>query len=94
MPELPEIETIKTGLAPLVEGQIITRAAKTILKQAIKWGGTTFRDCRNSEGKPGYFQQRLFVYGRQGETCKVCGSKLKSLVQGQRSTVFCSKCQR
>lgn len=71
----------------------IVRAAKIILKQAIKAGGTTFRDYRNADGKPGYFQQKLFVYGRQGELCKVCGNNLQSMILGQRSTVFCPKCQ-
>jgi formamidopyrimidine-DNA glycosylase len=72
----------------------ITRAAKTILRQAIKLGGTTFRDYRNSKGKPGYFQQKLFVYGRHNELCKVCGSKLQTIVLGQRSVVFCPECQK
>jgi formamidopyrimidine-DNA glycosylase len=71
----------------------IVRATKSILKQAIKAGGTTFRDYRDSNGKPGYFQQKLFVYGRQGEKCRVCNAKLKSIVLGQRSTVFCPRCQ-
>ncbi|MGD9152323.1 MAG: bifunctional DNA-formamidopyrimidine glycosylase/DNA-(apurinic or apyrimidinic site) lyase [Gammaproteobacteria bacterium] len=78
----------------LTQCTAVTRAAKTILRQAIKLGGTTFRDYRNSKGKPGYFQQKLFVYGRHNELCKVCGSKLQSIVLGQRSVVFCSECQK
>lgn len=73
-------------------GEII-RATKIILKQAIKAGGTTFRDYRASDGKPGYFQQKLFVYGRQGEKCRICRARLKSIILGQRSTVFCPNCQ-
>lgn len=78
----------------LMQCSAIMRAAKTILRQAIKLGGTTFRDYRNSRGKPGYFQQKLFVYGRHNKSCKVCGSRLQSMVLGQRSVVFCSKCQK
>jgi len=71
----------------------IVRTTKVILKRAIKAGGTTFRDYRASDGKPGYFQQKLFVYGRQGEACKICDAKLQSIILGQRSTVFCPNCQ-
>jgi len=46
------------------------------------------------DGQPGYFQQELFVYGRGGEACKVCGSELRNVVLGQRASVFCPKCQR
>ena len=46
-----------------------------------------------SNNKPGYFKQQLEVYGRQGEECKLCSSVLKSLIIGQRSSVYCPKCQ-
>ena len=47
---------------------------KRILAIAIERGGTTLRDFVGGDGQPGYFQQELFVYGRGGEFCKVCGS--------------------
>lgn len=72
----------------------IVRAAKIILRQAIKAGGTTFRDYRASDGRPGYFQQKLFVYGRQHKKCKICSTKLKSIILSGRSTIFCPKCQK
>jgi formamidopyrimidine-DNA glycosylase len=52
------------------------------------------RDYVNAAGVPGYFRQQLFVYERAGEPCRVCGVPIKQFVQGQRSTYWCSRCQR
>ena len=57
-------------------------------------GGTTLRDFVGGEGQPGYFQQTLFVYGRAGQPCKVCGTELREVKLGQRASVFCPRCQR
>ncbi len=67
---------------------------RQVLENAIEVGGTTLRDFVNSEGKPGYFQQSLQVYGREGECCRSCGTPLRHIRLGQRSTVFCPQCQR
>ncbi|HRL93142.1 MAG TPA: bifunctional DNA-formamidopyrimidine glycosylase/DNA-(apurinic or apyrimidinic site) lyase [Pseudomonas sp.] len=67
---------------------------KRILAYAIERGGTTLRDFVGGDGMPGYFQQELFVYGRGGEFCKVCGSTLREIKLGQRASVYCAKCQR
>ncbi|KZZ57782.1 DNA-formamidopyrimidine glycosylase [Oleiphilus sp. HI0125] len=67
---------------------------KLVLSRAIDQGGTTLRDFVGGDGKPGYFQQQLFVYGRQGEPCKNCGETLKEIRHSGRSTVFCSVCQK
>ncbi len=67
---------------------------KRILAHAIERGGTTLRDFVGGDGKPGYFQQELFVYGRGGEFCKHCGATLKEVRLGQRASVFCGRCQR
>lgn len=64
-----------------------------VLTDAIQQGGTTLKDFVNSEGSPGYFSQRLQVYGRAGQSCFLCDNILQSVVLGQRSTVFCGKCQ-
>ena len=69
-------------------------AIKDVLGAAIESGGTTLRDFLNEDGQPGYFKQSLHVYGREGEPCRACGAKVKRIVQGQRSTFFCGKCQR
>ena len=74
--------------------QELTSAIKKILKQAIKQGGTTLKDFRSSDGKPGYFQQKLKVYDRKDEPCVKCKKPIKQLTLGQRSTFYCSNCQK
>ncbi len=66
---------------------------RSVLTAAIKSGGTTLRDFVNSDGEPGYFQQTLNVYGREGEPCRRCSTIIKQRVLGQRSTFYCSQCQ-
>ncbi|WP_313279891.1 bifunctional DNA-formamidopyrimidine glycosylase/DNA-(apurinic or apyrimidinic site) lyase [Stutzerimonas balearica] len=67
---------------------------RRILAMAIERGGTTLRDFVGGDGKPGYFQQELFVYGRGGAFCKLCGSTLREVRLGQRASVYCGRCQR
>lgn len=67
---------------------------KTVLARAIEQGGTTLKDFVGGDGKPGYFQQELQVYGRAGQPCRACGTDLCEVRLGQRSTVFCNICQR
>ena len=74
--------------------QDLTAAIKKILKQAIKQGGTTLKDFRSSDGKPGYFQQKLKVYDRKGESCMKCKKPIKQITLGQRSTFYCPSCQK
>jgi|TARA_B110000116_G_scaffold49156_1_gene41023 formamidopyrimidine-DNA glycosylase len=69
-------------------------SCKKVLSAAIKQGGTTLRDFVDSEGKPGYFKQQLQVYGRAGQACVVCNQPLTESRLGQRSTVYCQRCQR
>ena len=57
---------------------------------AIRAGGTTLRDYVGADGTPGYFRQKLYVYERAGEPCRDCGTPMRALVQGQRSTYYCS----
>lgn len=68
---------------------------RRILRAAIKSAGTTFRDYVGGNGERGNFQLKLFVYGREGEPCRVCGHTLASTheIDG-RGTVFCWHCQR
>ncbi len=67
---------------------------RSVLEQAISQGGTTLRDFTDSEGRPGYFAQSLAVYGRGGMPCPACDTRLREIRIGQRSTVFCPRCQR
>ena len=72
----------------------LTAAIKKILRQAIKQGGTTLKDFKSSDGKPGYFQQKLKVYDRKNEACVSCKKPIKQITLGQRSTFYCTHCQK
>lgn len=69
-------------------------AIRDTLHRALEVGGTSLRDFTVGDGTPGYFGQELRVYGRAGQPCTACGTPLKSAVIGQRSTVWCPRCQR
>ncbi len=81
------------GRISLKRYERLTAAIKQVLNAAIVQGGTTLRDFYNGEGKPGYFQQQLKVYGRAGEPCHSCQRPIAQRRQGQRSTFFCACCQ-
>ena len=67
---------------------------KEILKRSIEQGGTTLKDFTQQDGKPGYFQQTLSVYGRTDEPCPKCHEPIKQITQAQRSTFYCPNCQK
>lgn len=67
---------------------------KTTLNDALNAGGSSLRDFFGVDGSIGYFQQEYFTYGRTDEPCKVCSKPIKCIRLGQRSTFFCSHCQR
>lgn len=68
--------------------------SKRILKEAISQGGTTLKDFVGGTGKPGYFKQELLVYGRKDQPCVKCKKPLKEIRLGNRSTVYCTCCQK
>ena len=72
----------------------LVEAIRRILEHAIRRGGTTLRDFISPDGVPGYFEQELFVYGRAGQPCRNCGTPIRAITLGQRSTFFCARCQR
>lgn len=74
--------------------QHLAGAIKEVLAAAVAAGGTTLRDFVREDGKPGYFAQRLRVYGREGKPCPVCGTPIKKRRISQRSTFYCGQCQR
>ncbi|SFR62955.1 DNA-(apurinic or apyrimidinic site) lyase [Marinobacter daqiaonensis] len=92
----------KTGIHPnRAAGRVsagryhqLCEAVKETLSGAILMGGTTLRDFVNSDGKPGYFAQSLQAYGRGGLPCFNCQRPLKEIRMNQRTTVYCSHCQR
>jgi formamidopyrimidine-DNA glycosylase len=76
------------------EAHALVQSIKEVLAEAVEIGGTTLRDYVNAEGTPGYFAQKLFVYERAKQPCRVCKSPVKQFTQGQRSTYWCAVCQR
>lgn len=69
-------------------------AIRDVLARAVAKGGSTLRDFSSADGERGYFQLEAMVYGREGQACRVCGTPIKSLRQGQRSTFYCPNCQK
>ena len=73
--------------------QTLVAAIREVLHDAITEGGTTLRDFLGSGGEPGYFGQRLRVYGRAGLPCPRCQTPIEQTRLGQRATYFCPVCQ-
>ena len=67
---------------------------KSVLRNAIRKGGSTIRSYRTVAGNEGGFQRSLLVYGRAGKPCSACGTAVETMRLGGRSTFFCSKCQK
>jgi formamidopyrimidine-DNA glycosylase len=66
---------------------------RVTLTESIQQGGSTLRDFVSATGQAGYFQQNYWVYGRNGEPCRVCGEKILHIKQGQRASFYCGRCQ-
>jgi formamidopyrimidine-DNA glycosylase len=92
----------RSGIKPqLAAGKVsLPRCARLVteiratLAAAIAKGGSTLRDFVHSDGSSGYFQQEYFVYGRAHEPCRICGTPIKQIKQGQRSSFYCGVCQK
>ena len=100
----------KSGISPLLSAKKLVNKDKTpkkelnhliknikrIIKSSILLGGSSLRDYVNTQGKMGYFQSTFNVYGRDGKKCitKGCSSKIRRIVQSNRSTFFCPLCQK
>ena len=82
------------GKVTRAQYQVLAQHIREVLGEAIKQGGTTLKDFAGADGAPGYFQQKLFVYGREGEPCLVCKTPIKCVVIGQRSSFYCAICQK
>jgi len=82
------------GKVSLARYKKLVKAIKKVLAAAIKQGGTTLKDFTQSDGKPGYFQQKLNVYGRKDEACEVCKKPISHCMLGQRATYYCTQCQK
>ena len=88
--------TIATRGAPNARAVALVDAIKAVLNAAIKAGGSSLRDHRQTDGELGYFQHHFRVYDREGEACVTPGCKgtVKRIVQNGRSTFFCPVCQK
>ena len=69
-------------------------AVREVLNRALVLGGSTLRDFRDTHGAGGAFQLEAQVYGREGQRCVNCAQPIRRIVQGQRSSYFCARCQR
>ncbi|MCU7923283.1 MAG: bifunctional DNA-formamidopyrimidine glycosylase/DNA-(apurinic or apyrimidinic site) lyase [Candidatus Thiodiazotropha sp. (ex Dulcina madagascariensis)] len=76
-----------------VRYQTLADEIRKVLVEAISQGGTTLRDFLRQDGRPGYFAQKLLVYGKAEEPCPECGTAIRSKSLAQRSTFFCPRCQ-
>jgi formamidopyrimidine-DNA glycosylase len=91
----------RAGIRPQTPAERLSRArcerlvqeVRDVLRAAIEKGGSSLRDFIHSDGSSGYFQQHYFVYGRAGEACRRCGSAIRKIRQGQRSSFWCAHCQ-
>jgi len=70
------------------------RAVREVLREAIALGGSSISDYVDADGEEGFFQFQHRVYGREGEPCLVCGTKIRRIVLAGRSSHYCSNCQK
>ena len=90
------------GIRPTLKAAKLSRpriaklhaAIRDVLARAVAKGGSTLRDFSSANGESGYFQLEAMVYGREGQACRVCGTAIKAIKQGQRSTFYCPSCQK
>ena len=82
--------------APTDRADALADAVKAVLNDAIRAGGSSLRDHRQTDGDLGYFQHSFRVYDRAGEKCPTprCKGTIRRIVQGTRSTFFCPVCQK
>lgn len=87
--------TKKAGKLTKAQAALLTQVIKDVLKEAIKAGGSSLKDHRQTDGELGYFQHSFQVYGREDEECSQCKTeRIKRIVQQGRSTFYCSSCQQ
>jgi len=84
------------GGEPTDHAKRLVGAIHAVLNQAIKAGGSSLRDHRQTSGELGYFQHSFQVYDREGEKCQTagCGGIVRRFTQNGRSTFWCPKCQK
>lgn len=84
-----------SGRISFARAQRLHAAIQATLQDALTSGGSTLRDYVNASGQPGsYFEIHAAVYDRAGQPCRVCETPIRRIVQGQRATYYCPRCQR
>jgi formamidopyrimidine-DNA glycosylase len=83
----------RAGALSLSDWTRVAGAIRRVLPEAIARMGTTFSTYRTIWNEPGQYGEMLRVYDRAGEPCRRCGTPIRRLVQGGRSTYFCPACQ-
>lgn len=86
--------TRPAGRVTRTEYTLLAAKVREVLQAAIVQGGTTLRDFAGADGASGYFQQDLFVYGREGLPCRICTTPIQLLRLGNRQSCYCPQCQR
>jgi formamidopyrimidine-DNA glycosylase len=76
------------------ESALLRDALRSVLQEAIDRRGTTLNNYRDANGEEGEYYAQLQVYGRDGEPCVRCGSRIKRIVLSNRSAFYCPQCQR
>ena len=87
---------LKNGISKRMERLVFE--IHSVMIEAIDAGGSTLQDFRGVDGDDalGYFPNSFMAYGREGKNClkKSCDGTIKRIIQSNRSTFFCPKCQR
>lgn len=86
--------TVRSDRLTLAQAARLHAAIRAVLGRAVERGGSTLRDFADATGGTGHFQLEAAVYGRAGQPCLTCGTPIRMLRQGQRSTYYCPSCQR
>lgn len=86
--------TRRAGRLSRAELDRLHAALRTVLRQAIRAGGSSVSDYVDADGAEGFFQIQHRVYGREGQPCRVCGTPIRRIVLGGRSSHFCPHCQK
>lgn len=86
--------TRRAGRLTRTELERLRKALRSVLQAAIRAGGSSISDYVDANGQPGFFQIQHRVYGREGQPCRVCGSPVRRIVMGGRSSHFCPRCQK
>lgn len=86
--------TTPAGQLSQAQCRVLAETIKQTLADALAAGGSSLKDFVHSDGASGYFQQQYAVYSRDGQPCRVCGTRVERQVMAQRATFYCPVCQK